>query len=92
MESLEHSRQPQRTIYDEAGRRWEVTERPASHIPGSRGSRCLVFDGGNTVRRLWSYPDDWVRMPDQGLLALCNAHLGEHRLEIPMARERDSRR
>jgi len=34
--------------------------------------RCLVFDSQSICRRYWSYPADWLALPDDGLLDLMN--------------------
>ena len=50
--------------------RWRVVERDARRDPGARAARCLVFDCGEAVRRVWSYPADWRRLPPEALAAL----------------------
>lgn len=60
-----------RRVFDEAtGDEWRVFERDARRIPGSRGERCLFFDGEGIVRRVWHYPADWQTLPATALLAL----------------------
>ena len=50
--------------------RWRVVERDARADPGARAARCLVFDCGEAVRRVWHYPADWRRLPQAALVAL----------------------
>ncbi|MGZ8376657.1 MAG: hypothetical protein ACXW05_18590 [Gemmatirosa sp.] len=60
-----------RRIFDEGtGDEWLVFERDARRIPGTRGPRCLFFDGEGIVRRVWHYPPDWPTLPAAALLAL----------------------
>jgi hypothetical protein len=60
-----------RRIFDEGtGDEWLVVERDARRIPGTRGPRCLFFDGEGIVRRVWHYPPDWQTLPAAALLAL----------------------
>ena len=35
-----------------------TTPAPAQNA-GARGPRCLVFECGAAVRRVWHYPSDW---------------------------------
>jgi hypothetical protein len=55
---------------DRTGDEWRVFERDARLVPGSRGPRCLYFDGEGIVRRVWQYPSDWQSLPAAALLAL----------------------
>ena len=67
----EHEREVVRRLFDErTGDEWRVFERDTRRIPGSRGARCLFFDGEGIVRRVWHYPDDWQSLPAAALLAL----------------------
>ena len=51
------------------GRRWRVW--PLDVVAdGGAPSRCLVYDGGDVLRRCWRVPDDWGRMPPAALMAL----------------------
>jgi hypothetical protein len=60
-----------RRVFDErTGDEWLVFERDARRIPGTRGARCLFFDGEGIVRRVWHYPPDWQTLPAAALLAL----------------------
>ncbi|MDF1501564.1 hypothetical protein [Roseisolibacter sp. H3M3-2] len=64
-----------RRVFDErTGEEWRVSERDARHIPGARGTRCLVFDGEGIVRRVWRFPADWPTLPAATLLGLMDAH------------------
>ena len=64
------------------GERWTVAEVDAHDVPGSRGDRCLICESDLSVRRLWSYPDDWNRLGEEKLLGLFSA---------PLARKSPSR-
>ncbi|WP_284348142.1 hypothetical protein [Roseisolibacter agri] len=67
----EHEREVVRRVFDErTGDEWRVFERDTRRIPGSRGARCLFFDGEGIVRRVWHYPADWQSLPAAALLAL----------------------
>ena len=67
----EPEREVVRRVFDErTGDEWRVFERDARRIPGSRGARCLFFDGEGIVRRVWHYPADWQTLPAAALLAL----------------------
>jgi hypothetical protein len=60
-----------RTVWDAAaGREWRVWAADCRDVPGARGTECLIFDCGTTVRRVWSPPPDWRALPDADLLAL----------------------
>jgi hypothetical protein len=60
-----------RTVIDAStGHAWQVWEVDTTHMPGARGPRCLIFDGREVIRRVWSVPDDWRGMTDEGLLRL----------------------
>ena len=50
--------------------RWRVWERDARRDPGARGARCLIFAGGEAVRRVWDYPPAWWDLPVEALIAL----------------------
>lgn len=67
----EPEREVVRRVFDErTGDEWRVFERDARRIPGTRGARCLFFDGEGIVRRVWHYPADWQTLPAAALLAL----------------------
>lgn len=60
-----------RRVFDErTGDEWLVFERDARRVPGTRGPRCLFFDGEGIVRRVWHFPPDWQTLPAAALLAL----------------------
>jgi hypothetical protein len=60
-----------RAVWDAAhGREWRVWAADCRSVPGHRGDQCLIFDCGTTVRRVWTFPDDWERLPDHTLLAM----------------------
>jgi hypothetical protein len=60
-----------RVVWDHtAGREWRVSLADCRRVPGSRGTDCLIFDSGTTVRRVWSPPADWRSLSDAELLAL----------------------
>jgi len=62
-----------RSVWDAAtGREWRVWMADCRDVPGARSDRCLIFDCGTTVRRVWGPPDDWASMPDDRLLALAD--------------------
>lgn len=58
------------TFLDETGVRWTVTERNAESVPGTRGSRCLIFASAEAVRRVWVYPAGWRDLLTASLIAL----------------------
>ena len=58
------------TFLDEGGLRWTVTEHDAQNVPGSRGSRCLIFTSTEAVRRVWNYPVGWRDLLPPSLIAL----------------------
>lgn len=63
--------QPRRTVIDAStGQAWQVWEADTARLPGSHGDRCLIFDGREVIRRVWTVPDDWRAMTDEGLLRL----------------------
>lgn len=74
--SNERSRGPRRdpprirVFTDQEGVQWEVTEVAGSGVPAARGERCLIFSSPVAIRRVWTYPDSWVRMSGAELLAL----------------------
>lgn len=74
--SNERSRDPERALprtrvfTDEEGVQWEVTEVSGSGVPAARGERCLIFSSPVAIRRVWTYPDSWVRMSGPELLDL----------------------
>jgi hypothetical protein len=50
---------------------WTVREVDARHVPGTRGAQCLICESNAVVRRLWDYPDNWMSLTDDALMALC---------------------
>jgi hypothetical protein len=58
--------------FEHDGQRWQVRELDASHVPGARSDRCLICESTEVIRRLWSYPNDWVTLDDQALFRLCD--------------------
>lgn len=66
--SDDKSRSPQgvgprtRVFTDDEGVQWEVTEVSGRSVPAARGERCLIFSSPVAIRRVWTYPDSWVRM------------------------------
>jgi hypothetical protein len=55
---------------DAEGLGWRVVECAAAHVPGSRGSRCLIFLSEGLVRHVWSFPPDWRTLAPVDLEAL----------------------
>ena len=69
--SFHRDREVFRRIHDDrTGGEWQVFERDARLVPGSRGPSCLYFDGEGIVRRVWHYPPDWQSLPPAALLEL----------------------
>ncbi|MGZ8490591.1 MAG: hypothetical protein ACXWZS_00130 [Gemmatirosa sp.] len=52
------------------GHTWQVWEVDTARMPGAHATRCLIFDGREVIRRVWTVPDDWRAMTDEGLLRL----------------------
>jgi hypothetical protein len=44
---------------DDDGTHWRVTEHDGRAVPGSRGSRYLMFAGPEAIRRVWDFPPGW---------------------------------
>lgn len=59
-----------RVFTDAEGVQWEVTEVPGERVPAARGERCLIFSSPVAIRRVWIYPESWVRMSGAELLDL----------------------
>ncbi|MEP6729722.1 MAG: hypothetical protein ABJE10_03745 [bacterium] len=55
---------------DSHGGFWQVTEHDTSVTPGARGSRCLIFDSSDMIRRVWDYPAQWRMLSVDALIAL----------------------
>lgn len=52
---------------------WRIWMADTRGVPGARAERCLIFDTGDRVRRVWSVPEDWGQMPAEMLIALADA-------------------
>ena len=66
--ALREARQTRPRIFrDGAGALWTVLEVEAAGMVGARGPRCLVFECGAAVRRVWHYPSEWVEWDAQKL-------------------------
>ncbi len=59
-----------RRVMVQMGVEWTVTECNGAHVPGARGSRCLIFASPEAIRRVWDVPADWYTLPDAALFAL----------------------
>jgi len=55
------------------GIQWHVHEANAAHVPGARRDRCLIFDSDGIVRRVWTYPSDWMNLTDDALWSLIDS-------------------
>lgn len=65
---------PVRVLRDgRSGRKWRVWVADTRHVPGALGDRCLLYDTGEWVRRVWRVPDDWGRMAPAALIQLAEA-------------------
>ena len=49
---------------------WRVSERDTRADTGAVGDRCLIFDSGVTLRRVWKYPAEWRELSPEALSAL----------------------
>lgn len=58
-----------RVVVDAHGNEWSVREVDTPQ-PWARGARCLIFSSATIVRRVWSYPSGWSRLPSRELLEL----------------------
>jgi hypothetical protein len=84
---------PVRVLRDRAsGRKWRVWVADTRGVPGARGDRCLLYDTGEWVRRVWRVPDDWARMAPAALVALAEAaaEAAAEAVEAPAAPRRAS--
>jgi hypothetical protein len=52
---------------DRSGVVWKVMEVDAASVPAARGEACLLFVAPHAIRRVWTYPRDWQRLPAAGL-------------------------
>ncbi len=59
-----------RSLLDASGTSWQVYERNASHVPGARGERCLIFECDRAWRRAWRYPEHWEELTEAELRSL----------------------
>lgn len=66
----ESSGHQSRVFTDSEGVQWEVTEIPGRTVPAARGEKCLIFSSPVAIRRVWTYPESWVRMTADELLDL----------------------
>jgi len=60
---------PTRLVMDAQGNEWVVHEVDTPQA-WAHGDRCLIFSSPAIVRRVWSYPDGWVRLSPRDLLKL----------------------
>jgi hypothetical protein len=67
-----------REVVDKSGALWRVTESVVHDVPGAEAPHCLIFDSAAICRRLWDYPADWARLPDDEVLTLKD-HPRSHR-------------
>jgi hypothetical protein len=58
-----------RVVVDGLGNEWLVREVDTPQ-QWAHAKQCLIFSSAAVVRRLWSYPKDWSRLPSRELLAL----------------------
>jgi hypothetical protein len=58
-----------RVVVDGSGNEWLVREVDTPQ-QWAHANHCLIFSSAAVVRRLWSYPKDWARLPSRELLAL----------------------
>ena len=58
-----------RMVLDAQGNEWTIRE-VATPQSWAHGDRCLIFSSPAIVRRVWRYPEDWVRLAPSDLLAL----------------------
>lgn len=63
-------RGPRYLVDPETQARLVVEERPADGVAGARGRSYLIFFFEHGFHRLWKFPADWDRMPDDELLRL----------------------
>lgn len=53
-----------------SGAEWTVVEQDTSELPGSLGSRCLLFVSPSVIRRVWQFPPDWAELSAEELISL----------------------
>ncbi len=69
VEERESRETPSRVVMDAHGNEWVVHEVDTPQA-WAHGARCLIFSCPAIVRRVWRYPDTWVRLSSRELLAL----------------------
>jgi len=57
-------------VVTHAERVWIVREADMTLTPDAPRDQCLLCESAVSVRRAWSYPLDWARLPDRELLQL----------------------
>jgi hypothetical protein len=68
---------PVRVVIDPvAGRTWRVWAAGCAGVPGAPAPDCLVFDGGEVIRRVWGVPSGWPTLPAAALLAIADGGPG----------------
>jgi hypothetical protein len=67
----QHQHAQQRTV-ERAERRWTVREVNADAVPGAAASRCLICESDDVVRRIWTYPENWLSLSDDELIRICD--------------------
>jgi hypothetical protein len=60
---------PSRVVMDAQGNEWVVHEVDTPQA-WAHATRCLIFSSPAIVRRVWRYPDGWVRLSSRDLLNL----------------------
>jgi hypothetical protein len=58
-----------RVVMDARGNEWVIREVDTPQA-WARGHRCLIFSSPSVVRRVWRYPEGWVRLSPRELLDL----------------------
>jgi hypothetical protein len=71
--SESESESKSRELYDDENRRWVVREldAPAGN-PGA--GKSLYYAGEGVMRRVWTYPSDWMNLPDAELYEVSLRH------------------
>jgi hypothetical protein len=60
---------PTRMVVDAQGNEWVIHE-VSTPQAWAHGARCLIFSSPAIVRRVWRYPEGWVRLSARDLLEL----------------------
>jgi hypothetical protein len=60
---------PSRVVMDAQGNEWVIHEVDTPQA-WAHAARCLIFSSPAIVRRVWRYPDGWVRLAPRDLLKL----------------------